>query len=335
MRAADSGLVASNLALRDIREQVEEDAVITYLALDQDQRKRDALAQQSAFAARLRDIVQDRLDSGLDSAMELTRAKRTVVSLRLQVLQLDDEIASYTDHLARLVGLPGNPIATIPDSIPSVDAHLSAPPSADPFAVQSAFAEARSRQQQAFGDSRYTLRPQIAFGVQYSRFSTYNNNYATYYPGIQSQPNAIGAALDISLPFLDAGRKAKARESLAAASHAQHQAIFAQEQALEGRLKLEHSTAELAARAELASLDRDYAQQQLDAVLVQLEAASNGGAPAINPRDEQNARIQERQRFIEMIDADSLLRQNRVSLLRQSGLLEEWLRTALVLSPKP
>ncbi len=94
-------------------------------------------------------------------------------------------------------------------------------------------------------------------------------------------------------------------------------------------MKLQHAASELAARADLAAIDRDLAQNQLDALLIQLQSGmSSGNAPLMTPKDEQNARIQERQRFLELLDADFLLRQTQIYLLRQNGQLEDWLKSA-------
>jgi outer membrane protein TolC len=330
IRSASSGLKAALLTLKDVQDQVAEDTAVTYLSLDRAQQQQAALAQEAGHASRLENIIKDRIDGGQDNAMELTKARRTSVQIRLQSLQNNDEIASFADHLSRLIGLPGTSILAVSDSIPTLPPDASTPSSfPDTPGVQAAFASARSKREQAFGDARYTWRPQIAFGAQYSRFSTYNNNYAEYYPGIQTQPNAAGFDLSISLPMLDMGRRAKARQSAAEALHLEQEAAYDRGQASEGRLKLQHSSTELAARAELASLDRDLAQQQLEVILVQLQAASGSSSgPLMTPKDEESARIQERQRYVEMLDADFQLRQTKIQLMRQTGELDSWLNSA-------
>ncbi len=63
-----------------------------------------------------------------------------------------------------------------------------------------------------------------------------------------------GSALTLRLPIFDAVHRAKARESAADAARALHEADAARDQFFEGRLKLQHATAELAARAEVAGL---------------------------------------------------------------------------------
>jgi outer membrane protein TolC len=338
IRAAQSGLLASNLALKDAREQVVEDAVSTYFQLDRAQEERAAMAQEQEFSQRLEMIVKSRLDAGQDTPMEYTKARRTTVQIHLQMLQLDDAIATYEDHLGRITGLAGVRIATVPSSIPAVGQQPGAPARGelpDTPAVQAAFATAQQKLQQAFGDARYTWRPQVTFGAEYARFSTFNNQYVVYYPTVRNlEENAVGFGLQITIPMFDAGHKAKARESMADAVHAQQQALFARDQELEGRTKLEHSTAELAAREELASLDRDMAQEQLDVILVQLKATPSSSAP-ITPMDEENARIQERQRFIDLVDATYQLRDAQLSLLRQTGQLEMWLKSVAAVDGAP
>jgi len=334
IRSAQSGLIASNLALKDVREQVAEDTVTTYFKLDQAQEQRAALVQEAEYASRLETIVKSRLDAGEDNAMEYTKARKTSVQIRLQILQLDDSIASYQAHLGRLTGLSGISITTVPESIPEIaptvgqpnqNASLGALP--DTPGVQAAAAIAKQKLEQAFGDARYTWRPQISFGAQYSRFSTFNNQYVVYYPSIRGlEENAVGFAVNISVPLFDAGHQAKAREAMADAVRAQHELDFDRDQQYEGRLKLAHGTAELAARAELASLDKDMAQEQLDVILLQMKSTPSGSTP-VTPKDEANARIQERQKFYDVIDATFQLRETQVSLLRQTGQLESWLKS--------
>jgi outer membrane protein TolC len=331
IRSARFGLAASNLSLKDVRQEVAEDTSVTYLALDRGQERLAALKQEASYAARLAAIVRERLDAGQDTEMELTRAKRTVAQLRLLQLQMEDEIATQSSHLSLLLGIAGTQIETVPGSIPTISETSSNPATSatipDGPAVLAAAAKARAKQEQAFGDNRYVLRPQIAFAAQYSRFSTFNN-YQLYYPAINNNFNAIGIGVQIQLPLFDASRKAKGRESTADFIHSEGELKLARQQQEEGRMKVEHSVAELQARAELADLDNDLAQQQLEAMLVELQAGTgNSSAPQMTPKDEQNARILERQRYLDVLDSRFQLRQTQINLLRQTGQLEAWLKS--------
>jgi outer membrane protein TolC len=331
IRAARAGVQASSAAFLDIREQIEEDIAITYISLDRAEQRQTAMIEEYGFALDLVSIVHDRLDAGMDTPLELKQARRTAIQIRLQQLQLDDEVTSLRDRFSQLVGLPADQLTTVRDSIPAsstLDESTSTLPNVYPHspAVQSAESNARAKREQAIGDSHYTWRPQISFVAQYGRISPFNGA-STYY-NLNGNYNTAFAAAQIQLPFFDQTRKAKARESLVDAQHAEHTVEFLREQQSTTRIKLQHSITELAAKAELAGIDQDIAQDQLNAMLI--EVASGSGresAPPMTPKDEMNARIQERQRYLEMLDAISQLHEARIHLLRQTGQLESWIQS--------
>ena len=329
IRAARSGLEAANLALKDARQQVIEDTAVTYLSLDRAQQRKTAIDQEYGYSQQLVSIVRDRLDAGQDTAAELLRSRRTSAQIHLLEIQLSDEIDSYADHLGRLIGLPANNLVTQSDSIPTlprperlVDATYDSP------AVLAALANEAVKRHQNNGDKRYIFWPQVTFVAQYSRFSNINN-YSTYYPAFKDQTlNAAAIGGQIQVPLFDRVHRDKVRESSADLLHASQNARDVRNQFREGRLKLQHTATELFARADLASIDREIAQNQLDVLLVQLQSGLNTGGTLMTPKDEQNARIQERQRYLEFLDADLQLRQTQVNLLRQNGQLEDWLKSS-------
>lgn len=113
---------------------------------------------------------------------------------------------------------------------------------------------------------------------------------------------------------------------MADAIHAQHDAVSQRDAQLEGRLRLQHAVAELSTHRELASIDRDIARVQLESVLVQIQASSAGATP-MTPKDEANAHIQERQRYIDYLNTDFQLQQTEIYLLRQTGQLDAWINS--------
>jgi outer membrane protein TolC len=333
IRAARYSLVAANLALRDVRQAVAEDAAITYIALDRDTQRQAALNDQAGFAARLVTIVQDRLDAGQDTPIGLTTVRLSAAQIRLSKLRAEDEADADRAHLARLTDLPAQGLTIDSNSIPQFNTPAADTSSALPNspAVDSAYAVARSKRQIAFGDARYEWRPQIYFAAQYNRFTKYNN-YDLYYRNFQQ--NNAGIGVQISLPIFDMVRRAKARESAADAVHAEREADSIRDQFLEGRQKALRSTAQLSARAEVASLDQQLAQQQLDVMLVQLKAGTgNSSGVQMTPKDEQTSRIAEREKFLAVLDAGFQMRQTQINLMRQTGDLETWLKSAALLQP--
>jgi outer membrane protein TolC len=329
IRAARASLNAANLALRDARQAVAEDAAVTYLALERDLQRQTAMGDESNYAVRLVSIVQERLDAGQDTPIDLTTARLTAAQIHLARLRAEDDTEADRTHLARLTGLPPTGLSVIPSSVPAFEppsGEIPSGPMTSP-AVESAYALAKAKQQIAFGDARYVWRPQIYFAAQYARYAKFNN-YDQYY--LRFQHNNAGIGIEISLPVFDAARKAKARGSAADAVRAQHDANAARDQFLEGRLKVRRATTELAARAEVANLDQQLAKQQLDVMLVQLSAGSgNASGPQMTPKDEQNSRIAEREKYIAYLDAGFQVRQAQINLMRQTGELETWLKSAV------
>jgi outer membrane protein TolC len=341
-RAAEAGLAAANFALQDARDQVAEDAAITYLNLDNAQRRRAAITQEYGYATRLVAIVQDRLDAGRDSRIELLQARRTAAQIHLQELQVDEEVATQASHLARIVGLPGNMISTVSNSIPPPlpMPDFSGEPASDTAdgpGIQSAFASAAAKKEVAFGQGRYRFRPQLSFGATYSRIDTSQTNYINYYPGFKGKSlNAASIGMQITIPLYDRAHEDLAHESAAEAARAQYEAEDLRNQFLDGRSRLQRTARELSARIELAQIDRDLAQQQLEIVLLQLtpEGSSSSAAP-ITPKDEQNARLQESARTVDLLNAEFQLNQAEVNLMRQTGRLSSWLSSAQNLPSAP
>ncbi len=336
LRAAQAALDAANLNLKDVREGVAEDAAVTYLALDRDIRRQAALQQEQVFADRLVSIVQDRVDAGQDTPIDLTTSRLTAAQVRLAGLRAEDETDSDRVHLARLVGLPAQALGTTSDSIPALPNASPEPSSSTPAtspAVESAYAVARSKRQTAFGDARYLWRPQIYFEGQYSRFAKYTN-IQDYYFRFQQNNAAVG--VQITIPLYDMAHRAKARESAADAAHAQHEADAIRDQFFDSRLRARHTASELSTRAEIASLDQQLARQQLDVLLIQLKAGTgNLSGPQMSPKDEQTVRITEREKFVAVLNANFEAQQAEIGLLRAAGELETWIAAFLRAQPAP
>ncbi len=326
IRASRLGLEAANTSLRDVRQQVAEDAASTYLAVDSGLMKMSALKEEEQFAGQVTTIVSDRLAAGQDPAIELTRAQLNAAQIRLHRIQVEDELRTQQDHLARITGMSSLLLQTDHSSIPEVTHDGSVPDEAVlPLSVQSAYANADSHLQQAFGDERKMYRPTVALGLQYSRFARFNN-YEDFYRNFQV--NNFQAGIQLNLPVFDFTRRAHARASLADATRLRHEADYARQQFFEGRLKLVNQQNELQARTEVARLQRQFAQDQLDIVGLQLRVGNPNGQP-VTPKDEGNAHIEERQRYLDTLDADLQLRQAEISLLRSTGRLESWLQRAI------
>jgi len=154
------------------------------------------------------------------------------------------------------------------------------------------------------------------------------NNYSNYYKNFT--PNNISIGLQIQIPLFDLGLHDKARQSAAEALRATVEAEQARRQSEIHIATLTGSLRELDALAEIAGLKQEIAGEQVRTVLAQLElgngAGNAPGAPAqLSPKAEQLARIDERQKFEDALDAGFDLARTRLSLLRALGHMEDWL----------
>jgi outer membrane protein TolC len=331
IRAAASSVRSAKLQLQEVQDQVSEDVVNTYISLDHAEQKQAAMKDETQAASRLTQIVQDRLDAGQDTKIELLRAQRTLAQIKLSALQAGDDVEVFNDHLSRVMGLPGTRLATVPQSIPPITP-MDIKPDEQPvsFGVRSAFSNAQSKQEIAFGTDRYLYRPQVILVGNYSRLNTSpsQSNFLDYYPDFKGKTNNDAAiAMQIQIPLFDRSRVARSREAAADAAHTLFEAQNQKSQFLEGRFKLRHSTEELMARSEVAGLDQQIAQEQLNTILIQLNSSgSDPNATQLTPKDEQNARLQERQRYVDLLQAQMDLREAQVNLMRQTGKLDDWLK---------
>jgi outer membrane protein TolC len=327
IRAARASLVAANASLRDTRQKVVADTAIAYIELDTDRRELEALDQQHSFGERLIEIERQRNTAGLSSAMDITQAELTNAQLELRRLHIQDHMNLLQLRLANLTGLTENSVTTESSSIPAGPA----PPSADTLnatltnnsaAITSSEADAQSKQWVAIADKVRIFHPEISFGIQYSRYAKFNN-YEEYY--LRFQHNNFDVGINMTIPIFDASGRAHARYSAADAVHAREQANLFRLQLGEQTRELSGSLAELRAQQKIARLQSDYAQENADAVATELQSGTgNPNLSPLTPRDEQKARIEERRRYVDKLDADFQLMQAEIQLQRSLGTVEEW-----------
>lgn len=330
IRSARNAVRAAEFNLKDAREQVVLDASLDYVQLDKAQQTLAALDQEKQYADKLVSIEEDRVLAGVESRMELTKAKLTAARIDLKRLHLENEANIVRQQLAHLTGLPATSFVTNPNSVPSTPRNTAEPAGSIPMAmqnagVQAAQANAKSKMYVAFGDSRQIYRPQFAFGGEYSLFAKFNN-YDEFFKNFQY--NNFDVGVQIKVPLFDAALKARERRSSADAARASAQADQARDTASEQIYQLQENMTELTALQRVAQLQGELAQEELDAISTQLRTGSGSpGAPLLTPKDEQQARILERQRYEEVLDANYAVLRAELSLLRSTGSIEDWAKS--------
>ncbi|HZD75871.1 MAG TPA: TolC family protein [Acidobacteriaceae bacterium] len=327
IRAARAALLSAQASLRDTRDKVVANAALSYIELDTDRRELEALEQQHSDGERLVEIERERNTAGLSSAVDVTQAELVNAQLELRRLHIQDHMSLLRLRLANLTGLTEDAVTPEPASIPQPPAppaatDVNAILNAHNAALAASEADVRSKQNLALGDSRKEWRPQVGFGVQYSRYAKFNN-YAEYY--LRFQHNNFDVGIDVKLPIFDAEARDRAHVSAADAVHAREQANLFRLQIGEQTRELSGGLAELRLQQKIARLQSDYAQENLDAVMTQIQNGSgNPNANPLTPRDEEKARIEERRRYVDKLEADFQLMQAEIQLQRSLGTIEEW-----------
>lgn len=327
--AARAGVKAATLSLKDAREQVALDASTAYIELDTVDTELNAAQQQEGFANRLVAIEQERAEAGVDPLSELLQARLTAAELKLKRLHLETRAATLAKQLAVLTGLPAGSITPDHASIPEIPEVKAGDAGHATAAVQTAQMLALSKQRVARGDRLSDYIPQLSFGGLYSRNTTILNDFNAYYA--KAIPtNNFSSGFSIQIPLFDLIHSAKARGSAADALRATVEAEEAQRQNEIQIATLTGSLRELDTMAEIAALKQQIAHEQLQSVLAQLELGNGSGnsanpQPQLSPKAEQLARIDERQKFEDALDAGFNLAKARLDLLRALGHMEDWL----------
>lgn len=328
IRAARAGVQAASLALKDAREQVALDASTAYIELDVVSQELEASHQQEAFADRLVAIEQERAEAGVDPLSDLLQARLTAALLKLKRLHLETRAATLSKQLATLTGLPEGSISPDHASIPEIPQVKADEGKSTIPGIESAQMFALAKQRRAQGDAKYTYYPQLSFNAEYDRYTTILNNVNYYFRHLKS--DNLSSGFSIQVPLFDLARHAKARESAADALRATVEAEQAQRQNEAQIAELTGSLRELDTLAEIATLKQQIADEQLQAVLAQLELGNGAGSgpaaqPQLTPKAEQLARIDERQKYEDALDAGFDLSKARLGLLRALGHMEDWL----------
>lgn len=337
--AAHLGLQAALSKLHDAQEQVALDASTAYIELDTVNRELKAAKEQQEFAGQLVDIEQERAEAGVDPLSEVLQARLTAAQIKLQRVQLDARAHTLATQLASLTSLPVGSITPDHASIPEIPKVTGDLPAHTLAAVGAADLLARSKQQQAKGDEQINYLPQLSFIAQYNRNTTLLNDVNSFF----AKPlpaNNFSTGISIQVPIFDMWHRAKARESAADALRATVEAEEARRQDDIQIAELTGSLRELDVQAEIASLKQQIASEQLRTAMVQLQMGngeiSSSSAPAqLSPKAEQLARINERQKYEDSLDAALELAKARLSLLRALGHMDDWLHELSSGPPNP
>jgi outer membrane protein TolC len=306
---------------KDQRNAVIQDVALTYAELAKWEARLARLQDYEAEARKLEQAVTARLQEGVDSAVDLNKAKLGAARVRLHQAEARGSADVLRRHLSTLTGLPVSSIELAPETIPALPSvapqeDLSEKAVASSPALKFAEQHSLAESMRAAGEHR-SLLPTIDFSAQYARFSTFNH-YAEYLPKGTFQPDNATIGLALRIPLFNASQRARSDAAAAEALKAKKQAEATRNQVAEETLKLQRAAEQLAAAREVAELEYQLAQSGLEAAQTRVDAKTG------TLHELADARVQAAERFLLFQDADFEYQRVRMNLLRATGDLEKW-----------
>lgn len=336
IRAAKVDSAVASLKSKDERNQIIQDAALSYAELAKWEQRLTKLQEAEAGAKKIQDAVAERVKEGVDSEIEGTRARLSAARIRLRIAEAQGAADVLREHLSKLTGLLAANIQTDPDSIPAPPASATDQDTPKEAAASSpsalaAVEHARAQYLRAQGEHK-SLWPSIDFAAQYALLSKFNN-YQNYY--IPSKPctttlgeflcvtnnfqqNNATVGVSIRFPLFNASQRSRAQAADADAVKATKQAEAAKNQVSEETLRLQRSVAQMQAARDVAQLEYEIAQKNLTAVQTRMDA----GTATLHDFDDARSQVSER--FISLQDVTFELERSEVGVLRSTGDLEKW-----------
>ncbi|HET9364074.1 MAG TPA: TolC family protein [Candidatus Angelobacter sp.] len=318
IKAARSDVAATAAQNADKRNELIMETAVDYIQLDLLDSSLTIQHEQEQAAAKFQDIVNQRVEAGLDSQVETARAKLVGARTRLDIAQTQSASDQLRLRLSQLTGLPLSAIHTLTESIPempavSQDQDLTSAVNNNP-AVKAAEAAADAKALRARAEHQQ-LYPSVDYVGQYAVLARFNN-YDQFFQKFQRHNVTAGVA--IRFPLFNPVQHAAAKVADAEATKSRKEAQGVKEQVSTETLKLQRSVQQLVAARDVAQLEHQLSQADIEAAHAKIES----GAASI--KDEENARVAEHERYTAYLNSNFELDRAQIQLLRQTGQLEGW-----------
>lgn len=319
IKAAKVELTASNLQTKDQRNQVLLDSVLAYRELDKWTQTLEVLRAEQAGAQKMEQIVSERIREGIDSAVEMTRAKLATARTRMRLAEAEGAVDVLRSRLSGWTGLPAASIETVSQSIPALPA-IEAQDDLAAKAVQvnptvaAADEHALAKQFSAKGEHKQ-LYPAVDLVGQYGLFAKYNG-YNTYFNNFQ--PHNATAGVAIRVPIFNYPQRARAAAADADALHALKDAVEVRNKVGTETLRLQRLVQQLSAARDVAQLEYELAQANVEAANTKVQSGTG------TLKEQASAQGQANDKFAALLDASFELDKAQIQLLRQTNDLDAW-----------
>ena len=319
LKAAKIDWNATSSDVQDKRAAVILDTALSYAQLVNLADKLNTLAEAQAAADKAQFVTGQRLKEGVDSKLELTKSQLVAARIRLRIADAQGQVDVLREHLAKLTGLAPADIQPDSESMPALplisqEDDLSARAVANSPVIKLADQKVEAAAARAKGEHRATL-PYADVASQYAYLARFNN-YDQYF--LKYSSNNLAAGLNIKFPFFNPVQKARAAQADADTIVARKQADLTRNQVSENALKLQRSLRQLQAARDVAKLEWQVSQGDLEGVQAQIQKGS------ANPRDQHVAQLQVSDKYAAYLDSEFELTRAELQLLRLTGELENW-----------
>ncbi len=321
VREARTEWEASTAQTKDQRDQIIQDAVLSYVELSKWEALQAHLSEEYSAALKMEQIVNQRIQEGVDNPLARNQARLNTARVYLHISQAQGAIDVLRNRLSQMTGQPAGSIETISESIPALpevkqEDNLPGRALETSPSIQMASLHSTAMAFHARGEHP-ALLPTVDFAAQYALLATFNNYQHYFRPG-SFQPNNASMGVVIRFPFFSPSQHARAQAADAEALRAKKDLETSKNQVSEQTLKLQRSVQQLAAAQEVADLEYQIAKSDLDAAEIRVDA----GTATLH--EEEDARTQANERYHSVQDADIQLERVRIALLRATGDLSSW-----------
>jgi len=318
-KAARIDWKATSFDVQDKRAEVILDTSLSYAQLVNLTAKLVTLVEAQSAANKAQFITEQRVKEGVDSQLDLTKSQLAAARIRLRIAEAQGQVDVLREHLANLTNLSIADVQPDAESMPqlpiiSQEDNLSVRALANSPVVKLADQKVEASAVRAKGEHRAAW-PYADLASQYAYLARFNN-YDQYF--LKYSANNLVVGLNIKFPFSDPVQKARAAQADADAIVARKQADLTRNQVSENALKLQRSLRQLQAARDVAKLEWQVSQGDLQAVQARIPT---GNATS---RDEQVAQLEVDDKYGAYLDAEFELTRAGLQLLRLTGELENW-----------
>ena len=319
LRSYQSQSRAATYLSDDRKNQVVLETAIDYIELDIATSMLNILQQQAEAAQRAQDVVSSRVREGVDSEVELNKARLASARVRMRTAQAQTTADVLRERLSQLTGLPASEIQTSTESIPKMpdvrqDENLVAKAVEYSPTIKVADQQAEAKRFGAKGEHK-SLYPSVDLSGQYGYFAKYNN-FQDFFKKFQRNNAVYGVV--IRVPIFNAAQKARAESADADALIARKQAQDVKDQVSSEALRLQRSIRQLAEAKEIARLQHELAASDVEAAQARIQAGTG------TIKDEELARVHEHETYLDFLDASFAFDKAEMELMRSTGELQHW-----------